>query len=136
MLVGVFAAATAAACSSGPTTQARVCQARSDLQNTVGQVRNFDYGTQTASELTALLNSMRSDLKKLEAAAHLPQNSALGQLGGVGRIRQLEGQIGAIAQAVEQSGHSRQRVDLASFENEVRQRTAEAQQIAGAVAGC
>jgi hypothetical protein len=128
----MVAKATATACSSSPSAQARACKGRSNLQTSLEQLRAFNYSTGSASTLAADLDSARKGLVGIEAAVHLPQNTSLEQLGGVGRIRQLESEVRSLGAAV-QSGGSAQ---LASFENQVRQRTADMQQVAGAVTGC
>jgi hypothetical protein len=133
VMAAVFAAA---ACASSPSAQARACSARSHLQTSVGQLRAFDYTSGSASDLAADLDSARKGLVGLEAAAHVPQNSGLQTLGGVGRIRQLEAEVRSLASQVQGSGGNGGSAQLASFENAVRQRTAEISQVAGAVTGC
>ena len=82
--------------------------------------------------MSGYLDSARKGLVGIEAAVPLQQNAGLRQLGGVGRIRQLEGEARTLATQVQSGGASQ----LASFENAVRQRTTEMQQIVGAVNGC
>jgi len=132
----LVAMATAAACGSSPSAQARACTGKAHLQTSLDQLRNFDYATGSASALAADLDSARKGLVGVEAAVHLPQNTGLQQLGGVGRIRQLENEMRTLGAAVKASGTSGGSPQLASFENAVRQRTTEMQQIAGAVTGC
>jgi hypothetical protein len=131
-VVAVVAISVVAACSSAPSAQARACTGRSDLQTSLEQIRSFDYANGSASTLAANLDSARGGLVGIEAAVPLPQNAALRQLGGVGRIRQLEGEVLALSAQVRSGGAAQ----LASFENAVRQRTTDMQQIAGAVNGC
>jgi hypothetical protein len=133
--VGLLALATmaaAAACSSSPSAQARACSARSHLESSLDQIRSFDYTHGSPSTLAGYLDSTRKGLVGIEAAVPLQQNAGLRQLGGVGRIRQLEGEARTLATQVQNGGASQ----LASFENAVRQRTTEMQQIVGAVNGC
>src|ERR1700739_344736 len=75
-----------AACSSSPSAQARACRARSHLQTSLDQLRTFNYTSGRASDLAGDLDSARKGLVGLEAAVHLPQNSGLQALGGVGRL--------------------------------------------------
>ena len=131
----MVAMATVAACGSSPSAQARACTGRAHLQASLEQLRNFDYTSGSASALAADLDSARKGLVGIEAAVHLPQSTSLQQLGGVGRIRQLEGEVRSLGAAVQASG-SGGSAQLASFENAVRQRTTEMSQIAGAVTGC
>jgi hypothetical protein len=130
----MVAVATAAACGSSPSAQARACTGRTQLQTSLDQLRTFDYTNGSASALAADLDSARKGLIGIESAVHLPQNTTLQQLGGVGRIRQLESEARSLAAAVKASEGTP--AQLASFENAVRQRTTEMQQIAGAVTGC
>ena len=134
-VLAVVAVAAVAACGSSPSAQSRACTGRSHLETSLEQLRNFDYTTGTASALAADLDSARKGLVGIEAAVHLPQNTGLQQLGGVGRIRQLESEVRSLGAAVQASG-SGGSAQLASFENAVRQRTTEMQQLAGAVTGC
>jgi hypothetical protein len=131
-VLGLVAALTVVACSSSPSAQARACTARSHLQASLDQLRNFDYTNGTASALADDLDSARKGLIGIEAAVHLPQNTGLQQLGGVARIRQLEAEARSLASSVQAAGTQK----LDSFENAVRQRTTEMQQVAGAVTGC
>jgi hypothetical protein len=131
----MVAVATAAGCGSSPSAQARACTGRSHLETSLDQLRAFDYTSGSASALAADLDSARKGLIGIESAVHLPQSTSLQQLGGVGRIRQLESEVRSLAAAVQASG-SGGSAQLASFENSVRQRTTEMQQIAGAVTGC
>jgi len=134
-VLGLVAVVTVTACTSAPSAQARACTARSHLQTSLDQLRNFDYSTGKASDLAADLDSARKNLVGLEAAVHLPQNSALQQLGGVGRLRQLEGQVSSLRTSVQNSANSGSPA-LTTFEGAVRQRTTEMQQVVGAVTGC
>jgi hypothetical protein len=129
-LVAIVAVWSAAACSSAPSAQARACTARSHLETSLDQLRNFDYTNGTGAELAADLDSARQGLVGLEAAVHLPHNTTLQQLGGVGRIRQLEAELRALSSSVHGSPN------VSTYENAVRQRTTEMQQIVGAVSGC
>ena len=131
-LVALATMSTVAACSSAPSAQARSCSARSHLESSLDQIRSFDYTHGGPSTLSGYLDSTRKGLVGIEAAVPLQQNAGLRQLGGVGRIRQLEGEARTLATQVQSGGASQ----LASFENAVRQRTTEMQQIVGAVNGC
>ncbi len=135
VVLGLVAMFTVASCASAPSAQARACSARSHLQTSLDQLRAFDYSTGRASDLAADLDSARKGLVGIEAAVHLPQNSALQQLGGVGRIRQLESELRSLGSQVQTSASSGS-PPVATFENQVRQRTTEMQQITGAVTGC
>jgi hypothetical protein len=134
------------ACTSAPSAQARACSARAHLLASLDQLRScqtagrgavcFDYTTTKASSLAADLDSARKGLVGLEAAVPLPQNTALRQLGGVGHIRSLEGDVRSLAASVRASAGARPPVELTSFESAVMQRTADMQRVAGAVTGC
>jgi hypothetical protein len=131
-LLALAIMAAVAACSSSPSAQARACSARSHLESSLDQIRSFDYTHGSPSTLAGYLDSTRRGLVGIEAAVPLQQNAGLRQLGGVGRIRQLEGEARTLATQVQNGGASQ----LASFENAVRQRTTEMQQIVGSVNGC
>jgi hypothetical protein len=134
------------ACSSSPSAQARACTARAQLLASLDRLRScqtegkgavcFDYGTGSASTLASNLDSARQGLVGLEAAVHLPQQTALQNLGGVGYLRFLEGEVRSLAGSIRASGNSRPPAQLSSFESIVKQRTTEMQQAAGAVTGC
>ncbi len=131
-VIGMIVMSAVVACSSAPSAQSRACSARSNLQTSVGQLRNFDYVNGIAAALAEHLDSARQGLVGIEAAVPLPQNSALRQLGGLSRIRQLEAEMRTLAANVRSGGNAQ----VSSVENAVRQRAAEMQQVAGAVAGC
>jgi hypothetical protein len=131
-VVVLVAISSVVACSSAPSAQTRACSARADLHSSLDQIRNFDYAHGSASTLAANLDSARRGLVGIEAAVPLRQNAGLQQLGGVGRIRQLEGEVRTLSAQVQSGGAAQ----LASFENAVRQRTTEMQQLVGAVNGC
>src|SRR5262249_4433436 len=112
-IVGLLAMWVTTACTSAPSAQARACSARAHLLASLDQLRScqtvgrgavcFDYTTTRASSLAADLDSARKGLVGLEAAVPLPQNTALRQLGGVGHIRSLEGEVRALAASVRAS---------------------------------
>jgi hypothetical protein len=131
-IIGMIAVSSVVACSSAPSAQSRACTGRSNLETSLAQLRSFDYAKGTASALAGHLDSARQGLVGIEAAAALPQNSSLRQLGGLSRIRQLEAEMRTLAASVRSGGNPQ----LPSFENTVRQRTADMQQVVGAVNGC
>jgi hypothetical protein len=131
-VVGVLSVLGAVACSSrAPSTAARACQARDEMQSTLNNLRSFDYTHTDLTRLRTQLDSLRSPLKQIEGAVHLPQQQRLNQLGGVGHIRQVESNLQAFVQ-----GLSGPNVNVGTLESTVRFRTNEVQQIVDAIAGC
>jgi hypothetical protein len=131
LILGLSAVLGTAGCSSSPSTQARACAARAQLLSGVDELRSFDYSTGSASGLAAILNQLRSGLKAVEGAVHLPQNTALDDLGGVGHIRQLSSKIGQVVTEL----NSRS-VDVAALQDEVTLRRGQVEHVADAVTGC
>jgi hypothetical protein len=142
-LVGILATMAIAACSSGPSTQARACTSKTQMQASLDELRqvavsngSFNVTNANAAHVADLLDSMRNELTSVEGAVHLPNGTALQQLGGVGYLRQLESNLNALAQSLRGSGSNRQPVNVSTLESEVMQRAAQVQRVTDAIAGC
>jgi hypothetical protein len=135
-LVGILATMTITACTSGPSTQARACTSKAQMQSSLDELREVDVTNQNAAHLADLLDSLRHRLTTVEGAVHLPNGTSLQQLGGVGYLRQLESNLNALAQTLRSSGSNGQRVDVSTLEPQIMQRAAQVQRVTDAVAGC
>jgi hypothetical protein len=135
-LVGILATMAVTACSSGPSTQARACTSKAQMQASLDELRQVDFTNQNAAHVADLLDSLRHGLTTVEGAVHLPNGTSLQQLGGVGYLRQLESNLNALAQSLRGPGRNGQPVDVSTLEPQVTQRAAQVQRVTDAVAGC
>jgi hypothetical protein len=134
-LIGILAGLGTAGCSS-PSMQARACSTKTQMQASLDELRATELTDQNASHMAVVLTSLRHGLKTVEGAVHLPQQTRLQQLGGVGRLRQLESNIDGLVQALNGSGAHGQSLAVPTLQGEITERAAEVQQITDAIVGC
>ena len=142
-LMGILATMAVTACTSSPSTQARACTSKAKMQTSLDDLRqaavsngSFEITKANAAHVADLLDSMRHGLTTVEGAVHLPNGTSLQQLGGVGYLRQLEGNLNALAQSLRGSGSNGRPVNYSSLNSQVMQRAAQVQRVTDAVNGC
>lgn len=135
VLAGVIAALGLGACSS-PSATARACNAKTQLEASLSELRNFDYSNPDAAKLAGILDSMASELKKAEAAVPLPQNTRLRDLGGVGYLRQLDRDLTQSAQQLHNAHAQNQTIVVFQLRPTVTQQGGQVQRVADGITGC
>jgi hypothetical protein len=135
-LAGIAAVIAVVGCSSGPSSQARACSAKTQIQGALNDLRSFDYTNPNATKLADIVDSMSHPLKNVEGAVHLPQSTRLNQLGGVGHLRQLENELNQSAQQLRNAPASNQEREVFTVRSTLTTQAAQVQQVADAITGC
>jgi hypothetical protein len=135
-LAGIAAMVGAVACSSAPNSQARACSAKTQMQTALNDYRSFDFTNPNAGKLADILDSMIHPLKNVEGAVHLPQDTRLNELGGVGHLRQLERELNQFSQQLRNAHANNQEHVVFIVRPALAAPVGQVQQVADAITGC
>ena len=134
-LVGMSAVLWLAACSS-PSSTARACSAKTQMEASLNQLRSFDFTNPNAASLAGILDSMAHQLTSAEAAVPLPQNAPLRDLGGVGYLRQLNRELTQSADQLRAAHAGGQQIVVFQLRPTITTQAGQVQRVADGITGC